>query len=144
MKTIIAVLLVGMLAMGGCPMLGNIPEDTQNKAAETIGFDVAYFTLMNNPVYIPIIEIPLKATIKIAEDETVDVDALINAIVDYLIEQRDRPELAQYSGLIKQHVSLFENLFIGFNLDIPEEAATALRYVRHFLSGALAGLEAAK
>lgn len=141
MKTIIFSIFLFILFFVGC---SHIPIDTQRLIAEEVGEDLAYFTLKKNPKYIPKIEPALKVAIAMADEDNVDLGALIDAIVEYMTGLQDNPDFSSHNAFIASKAKRFNGLFLGLDLSVPEEYQMALARCRAFLDGALSGLEMAK
>lgn len=141
MKVKYLITLAIILFAFGC---SHLTISQQQLIAEEIGTDVSYFVLKNNPKYIPKVEVALNVVIEMADEDSVDLQVLIEAVVEYMTELQDDLDLSEYSIFIASKVRLFEGLFLDLDFSIPEEYKAALARCRAFLDGALSGLEMAK
>jgi len=117
--------------------------DAVELVARLTGYNAAYFTLKNNPGYIPKVEAPLRLAIKTAKTEQVDIANLIGDIVAYCNQMALIPQMEPYAKPLEDAVMVFQDIMV-IDLTIPENYREAVRYTLAFLEGAASGLEAAK
>lgn len=144
MKPLLILLLLIALILGGCPRVQiDVGERDTLAVARTVGYNAAYWPLMNNPDYIPKVEIPLRGAIDLARDDGVDIAGLMTKIISYCEALLDDPAVGKFAPPIRSAVESFRGIMV-IDLEVPENYQKAVRHTRAFLEGALRGLEDVK